>query len=260
MNSPSDFPETIRSTFLSRERIPESFLSKIRLPKDRDNTAGILRSIALFARRPGRSGSQAHRSPDGGDRQSSFQVGLFPLESSSALLGLSRRRGETARPDSRRSRCLNSLAALGAAPRSQRRVPGSGAAPYQHPAESLRRYGRASSLRHKSQGSAASALHRQPPQRSGLSRSPCRSEGGDRALEEHAPGRVTYEFLRPATLNALVERDDKSKPPVDILHFDGHGALRRSPKRTSKKPQSFIAIRPEGNPVGTSVARGSVKR
>ena len=54
------------------------------------------------------------------------------------------------------------------------------------------------------------------------------------ALEEHAPGRVTYEFLRPATLNALVERlDDTRKLPVDILHFDGHGvfSLKRTPKR-----------------------------
>ncbi len=46
------------------------------------------------------------------------------------------------------------------------------------------------------------------------------------ALDEHAPGRVTCEFLRPATLNALVERlDDDSKPAVDILHFDGHGVF-----------------------------------
>lgn len=48
------------------------------------------------------------------------------------------------------------------------------------------------------------------------------------ALDEHAPGRVTCEFLRPATLNALVKRlDDSSKPAVDILHFDGHGAFFR---------------------------------
>jgi tetratricopeptide (TPR) repeat protein len=44
------------------------------------------------------------------------------------------------------------------------------------------------------------------------------------AVEENAPGRVTWEFLRPATLDALVERlEDVNKPPVDILHFDGHG-------------------------------------
>ena len=56
------------------------------------------------------------------------------------------------------------------------------------------------------------------------------------ALEEHAPGRVTYEFLRPATLNALVERlDDKSKPPVDILHFDGHGVFSGDHRKGHRK-------------------------
>jgi tetratricopeptide (TPR) repeat protein len=61
------------------------------------------------------------------------------------------------------------------------------------------------------------------------------------ALEEHAPGRVTYEFLRPATLNALVERlDDKSKPPVDILHFDGHGTFREvSEKQAKETPELY---------------------
>jgi tetratricopeptide (TPR) repeat protein len=46
------------------------------------------------------------------------------------------------------------------------------------------------------------------------------------ALEKYASGRVTWEFLRPATLNALIERlDDDLKPSVDILHFDGHGVF-----------------------------------
>jgi len=46
------------------------------------------------------------------------------------------------------------------------------------------------------------------------------------ALEEHAPGRVTWEFLRPPTLDALIDRlEDSGKPPVDILHFDGHGVF-----------------------------------
>ena len=82
------------------------------------------------------------------------------------------------------------------------------------------------------------------------------------ALEEHAPGRVTYEFLRPATLNALVERlDDKSKPPVDILHFDGHGAFAEiSEKDAEKAPELLWQIRSERDPAGTPVARGSVKR
>jgi tetratricopeptide (TPR) repeat protein len=44
------------------------------------------------------------------------------------------------------------------------------------------------------------------------------------AIDRHAPGRVTCEFLRPPTLDALMERlGDSAKPAVDILHFDGHG-------------------------------------
>jgi tetratricopeptide (TPR) repeat protein len=44
------------------------------------------------------------------------------------------------------------------------------------------------------------------------------------AIETEAPGRVTWEFLRPATVDALIRRlDDKRLPAVDILHFDGHG-------------------------------------
>ncbi len=38
---------------------------------------------------------------------------------------------------------------------------------------------------------------------------------------------VEVEFLRPPTLAALQSRlDDESLPPVDILHFDGHGVYR----------------------------------
>ncbi|HET7436911.1 MAG TPA: CHAT domain-containing protein [Thermoanaerobaculia bacterium] len=48
------------------------------------------------------------------------------------------------------------------------------------------------------------------------------------AVERHAPGRVTCEFLLPPTLDALLDRlEDGSKPPVDILHFDGHGVFDR---------------------------------
>jgi len=48
------------------------------------------------------------------------------------------------------------------------------------------------------------------------------------ALDEHAPGCFTWEFLRPATLDALVERlEQKDEPRVDILHFDGHGVFDR---------------------------------
>jgi tetratricopeptide (TPR) repeat protein len=44
------------------------------------------------------------------------------------------------------------------------------------------------------------------------------------ALEKYAPGRVTVEFLRPATFDHLIERlEDRYLPVVDVLHFDGHG-------------------------------------
>lgn len=44
------------------------------------------------------------------------------------------------------------------------------------------------------------------------------------ALEEHAPGCFSWEFLRPATVDALVERlEDETQSSVDFLHFDGHG-------------------------------------
>ncbi|BDI17456.1 hypothetical protein ANSO36C_32580 [Nostoc cf. commune SO-36] len=46
------------------------------------------------------------------------------------------------------------------------------------------------------------------------------------AIQEAASGRVEVEFLRPATLDNLVERlEDSRKPPVDIVHFDGHGVF-----------------------------------
>lgn len=46
------------------------------------------------------------------------------------------------------------------------------------------------------------------------------------SLDERAPGRVTVEFVRPATLDALTKRlEDEDRPAVDILHFDGHGAF-----------------------------------
>lgn len=46
------------------------------------------------------------------------------------------------------------------------------------------------------------------------------------AVDAHAPGRVTWECLHPPTLDALRARlDDDTRPPVDILHFDGHGSF-----------------------------------
>jgi tetratricopeptide (TPR) repeat protein len=46
------------------------------------------------------------------------------------------------------------------------------------------------------------------------------------ALETHAPSAVEVEFLRPATLAKLIERlENTDLPPVDIVHFDGHGVF-----------------------------------
>ncbi len=46
------------------------------------------------------------------------------------------------------------------------------------------------------------------------------------AIQQAASGRVEVEFLRPATLDNLVERlEDSRKPSVDIVHFDGHGVF-----------------------------------
>ena len=48
------------------------------------------------------------------------------------------------------------------------------------------------------------------------------------AIAAEAPGRVSWELLRPATLDALIARlDDDTRPPIDILHFDGHGVFRQ---------------------------------
>jgi tetratricopeptide (TPR) repeat protein len=47
-----------------------------------------------------------------------------------------------------------------------------------------------------------------------------------KAIAQEAAGRVEVEFLRPATLDNLVARlEDSRKPPVDIVHFDGHGVF-----------------------------------
>lgn len=46
------------------------------------------------------------------------------------------------------------------------------------------------------------------------------------AIQQEAAGRVEVEFLRPATLDNLVARlEDSRQPPVDIVHFDGHGVF-----------------------------------
>ena len=44
------------------------------------------------------------------------------------------------------------------------------------------------------------------------------------AIAAEAAGQIEVEFLRPATLDALVKRLENDRlPRVDILHFDGHG-------------------------------------
>jgi tetratricopeptide (TPR) repeat protein len=46
------------------------------------------------------------------------------------------------------------------------------------------------------------------------------------AIQQAAAGRVEVEFLRPATLDNLVARlEDSLQPPIDIVHFDGHGVF-----------------------------------
>lgn len=46
------------------------------------------------------------------------------------------------------------------------------------------------------------------------------------AIAQEAADQVAVEFLRPATLDKLVERlEDKRQPAIDIVHFDGHGAF-----------------------------------
>jgi hypothetical protein len=40
---------------------------------------------------------------------------------------------------------------------------------------------------------------------------------------------ISFEFLRPATLDGLVKRlENENLPPIDILHFDGHGIFSAS--------------------------------
>ena len=49
------------------------------------------------------------------------------------------------------------------------------------------------------------------------------------ALEQEAAGMVEVEFLRPATIDNLLARlEDRKQPPVDIVHFDGHGVFDRA--------------------------------
>src|SRR5690242_8104837 len=48
----------------------------------------------------------------------------------------------------------------------------------------------------------------------------------DEVEEQVEQGRIAVEFLRPPTLPALRNRlADENRPPIHVLHFDGHGAF-----------------------------------
>jgi len=52
------------------------------------------------------------------------------------------------------------------------------------------------------------------------------------ALEEQGISQIEVEFLRPATLAKLTERlNNQELPPIDIIHFDGHGAYNEKSQR-----------------------------
>jgi tetratricopeptide (TPR) repeat protein len=61
------------------------------------------------------------------------------------------------------------------------------------------------------------------------------------ALDAKAPGRVEVEFLRPPTLQNLVDRlENTDLPPVDILHFDGHGVFDPDGQLADKAKQTVL--------------------
>ena len=77
------------------------------------------------------------------------------------------------------------------------------------------------------------------------------------ALEAHAPGRCSWEFLRPPTLDALVARlDDDRLPPVDILHFDGHGVFDTAGGLPERLDSRGVAL-PLSQPLGGEKLRGT---
>ena len=62
------------------------------------------------------------------------------------------------------------------------------------------------------------------------------------AIDAEAPGRVSFEFLRPPTLRRLLARlRDKQLPPIDILHFDGHGAYDPDGWLSERSRQAMVA-------------------
>ncbi len=69
------------------------------------------------------------------------------------------------------------------------------------------------------------------------------------AIEKEAAGQVEAEFLRPATIDNLIERlEDRRRPAVDIIHFDGHGVFDRSGGLQARalKSDSLAATRDSG--------------
>ncbi len=82
------------------------------------------------------------------------------------------------------------------------------------------------------------------------------------ALEHHAPGCFTWEFLPSATIDALVKRlEDKDKTPVDILHFDGHGVFDRDgglPERVEEQKGLLMQLL-AGELVRTKVVEAPAK-
>lgn len=60
------------------------------------------------------------------------------------------------------------------------------------------------------------------------------------ALADEGIGRVDVEFLRPATLDKLLDRlDDDRLPKIDILHFDGHGVFDRDGSLQEREKQAL---------------------
>lgn len=80
------------------------------------------------------------------------------------------------------------------------------------------------------------------------------------AIETYALGRVTVEFLRPATYRTLKKRlEDASKPKVDILHFDGHGVFDERGDMGDTTPQTGYLLFEQQNSKPQLVAVGSSK-
>ena len=77
-----------------------------------------------------------------------------------------------------------------------------------------------------------------------------------RAIDQEAAGKIEVEFLRPATLDNLIERlEDKRQPSVDIVHFDGHGVFDADGSLYDQAKKSDRRLMKEANP-GTVVNMG----